>query len=71
LAFCETGFGVRRNNPKDLFFFGGEEESNIACRLDGRDIRVAIPKVVLVSGWLFEAVGEFTVGKIENGLGEI
>ena len=33
--------------------------------------RVAIPKVVLVFGWLFEAVGEFTVGKIENGLGEI
>jgi hypothetical protein len=50
---------------------GGEEETNIACRMDSRDIRVAIPKVVLVSGWLFEAVGEFTVGKIENGLGEI
>lgn len=52
-------------------FLGGEEETNIACRMDSRDIRVAIPKLVLVSGWLFEAVGEFTVGKIENGLGEI
>ena len=71
MAFCETEFRVRRRNPKDSFFFGGEEETNIACRMDSRDIRVAIPKLVLVSGWLFEAVGEFTVGKIENGLGEI